>query len=113
MKEYMTDIELLDFISDIENKDLVKAPPGLSEAVLERIDKRSQIIEYKRFRNKVIAGVAAILILVPVGPGLLRLIPENKPDFIYNGFFKIQDTEFFDDFGQSHYISDFLNGRED
>ena len=52
---YLSDNELERLIADIEENDIVKAPPHFKQEIIERIDKRKQIIEYKRFRNRVIA----------------------------------------------------------
>ena len=54
---YLSDNELERLIADIEENDIVKAPPHFKQEIIERIDKRKQIIEYKRFRNRVIASV--------------------------------------------------------
>ena len=88
MNEYMTDEELLELISDIEECNLVKAPPEIEEKVFDKIDKKKQIIEYKRFRNRVILAVAAAVIIISIPFEMIVDVP---------------------DFTGSHYVSDLLH----
>lgn len=96
MNEYMTDDELSKLIADVEEHEIVKAPPGMADAVLDKVAKRSKIIEYKRFRNRVIASVAAALVIIATVPGWMKLIPETV--------FTL---------GNNYYISNYLNGSEE
>jgi len=112
--KYMTDEELLNFISDIEENDLVAAPPQMDIKVLERLDRKNQIIEYRRFRNRVVVSVAAILVITSLVPVWARMTPNNVsfrlPRLEYSHKYEIS---IFSDLGDSHYISDFFNRRED
>ena len=107
MNEYLTDEELLKLISDVEENDLVEAPPEIVEKVLEKIDKKKQIIEYKRFRNRVITSVAAIIILTTFSSNWFKIS--------YAEINKLETTnnKIFTYFDNSHYISDLLNGKEE
>lgn len=108
MNKYMTDEELLQYISDIEECDLVKAPPHIVDKVLDKVDKKTQLIEYRRFRNKVIASVAAILVIASFAPEGVKLFSEKM--YIH---FEMPNTYLFSNIGNSYYISDFLNEREE
>lgn len=115
MKEYLSDAELLQFVADIEKCDLVEAPPGIAEKVLDKIDKKDQIIEYKKFRNRVIAAVACILVLTVVVPELIKLRPEILSSELIKNEEKVDlaGTQIFGGLCDTHYISDFMNGREE
>lgn len=102
MSQYMTDEELLDLISDVEENNLVAAPPQLAEKVIEKINKKNNVLEYKRFRNRVIVSVAALL-----------AVTINGPKWIAGGQFDIGRLHLLGDFENSYYISEFLNARED
>lgn len=103
MSEYMTDEELLQFINDVEMHDIVDAPPGLTDAVIDKINKKDKLIEYKRFRNRVIAAVAAILIITISAPNSIAYISKGMEKLSYGDSFM----------RQSYYISDLLNRKED
>lgn len=124
MKEYMTDDELLNLINDIEEHDIVQAPPRLSKEIIYKIEKKNKIIEYKRFRNRVITSVAAILIVTISAPCSTNYISENIENLSHyenvlnykNTKDKLMDTtqnQMFINFEESHYISDLLNRKED
>lgn len=108
MNKYMTDDELLQLISEIEDCNLVEAPPNIVDEVLDKVDRRSQLIEYRRFRNKVIASVAAILVIASFAPEGVRLFSEKT----YTNF-EMLNTNLISNIGNSHYISDFFNEREE
>lgn len=108
MNKYMTDEELLQYISDIEECNLVEAPPHIVDKVLDKVDKRAQLIEYRRFRNKVIASVAAILVIASFAPEGVKLFSEKA--YIH---FEMPNTHLLSNIGNSYYISDFLNEREE
>lgn len=101
--DYMSDEDLLKFISEVE-EDLVAAPPEMKEKVFDRIDKKSQILEYKRFRNRVVAAVAAIVISVSFMPEIGDVITKNVPQTLT----VVQSNRSTSD---TYYISNFLNGR--
>lgn len=115
MKEYLSDEELLQFIADIEECDLVEAPPDIAEKVLDKIDKKDQIIEYRKFRNRVIAAVACILVLTVVVPEWIKLRPEISAPALMKNEEKVDlaGSKIFGGLCDTHYISDFMNGREE
>ena len=100
MNNYMTDEELLNFIADIEENELVNAPPQIEEKVFVSIDRHHQIVEYKKFRNRVIASVAAILIVISFVPERIKPMPEIV-------------THSWGDLLNSHFVSDLFYGREE
>lgn len=108
MNKYMTDEELLQYISDIEECDLVEAPPHIVDKVLDKVDRKPQLIEYRRFRNKVIASVAAILVIASFAPEEVKLFSEKT--YIH---FEMPNIRYLSNIGNSYYISDFLNEREE
>ncbi len=80
--EYFSDTELERLIREIEEQDLIPAPPDLRETILEAWEeentaleeqkagnKRKKIAEYKRFRTQVFATVAAAVLAVFLLPG--------------------------------------------
>lgn len=123
MNEYMTDEELNQFISNIEENDLVEAPPEMETKVFNKINKKSQIIEYKRFRNRVVAAVAAILIIPTVAPMWEGIIPKSIIRMTYDvdAYIELENNRQSEINGMrgmeitvnSHYISDLLNGSEE
>jgi len=90
--EYLTDAELDSFIRDIEQQELVVAPPELKNQILERIEQKEclqpveqetkvlkvkqersmqeKLIEYKRFRFRVWTTVAAAVLAILLLPKL-------------------------------------------
>ena len=124
MSEYMTDEELLQFINDVEQHDIVEAPPGLCEKVIGNINNKNRLIEYKKFRNRVIVSVAALLIITINAPYLTSFISENLLKISYNENilsdekeedFKTDSTQtqMFEELGQSYYISNLLHRKEE
>ena len=109
MSEYMTDEELMKFISDIEENDYVKAPPDIRKKVFEKIDTQNQILEYKRFRNRVIAAVAAIIIftaVVPSGSIFAGKSKEDSQQILHN-------TNIISEYTNGHFFSELLHGKEE
>ena len=123
MNEYMTDEELQKLISDIEENNLVKAPPEIETKVFNKIHRNKQIIEYRRFKNRVITAVAAILIITAFSPTLEGFIPEVFLQTTYNKdvYTKLENNtlneilgvKMLGDIANSRYISDLLNEREE
>lgn len=109
MNEYMTDEELLKLINDVESSDIVKAPPEMVDKVFNKIDKKNQLIEYKRFRNRVIASVAAIIVVTMFTFENPLFIKENM--HIYS--IETEDIQLSVNFRNSHYIRDFFNESEE
>lgn len=89
--EYLTEKELERIICDLEQNDLVQAPPDLMIDILEMLEqetleretlrKQEKIIAYKRYRFQVLATVAAAVLAVLLLPKLSDLQPQKK-DFI-------------------------------
>ena len=110
MNEYMSDEELLKFIEDVENNDLVEAPLGIADNVFKRLDKKSKIAEYRQFRNRVIASVAAVIILATLLPEYSVRISAMQQHSVFEEH--RSNDEMFRAFRDSHYISDFLRKEE-
>ena len=116
MNEYMSDEELLKIIADIENCDLVEAPPSIAEKVIETIDKKDKILEYKRFRNRVIAAVACILLVTISLPELGRIKQELTAAVpIAQRMKRVDWTEskIFGGLCDTNYLSEFMSEREE
>lgn len=104
MNDYMTDEELFKFISDIEECDLVNAPPEIEQKVFDKIDKKAQILEYKRFRNRVIIAVAAAVAIVSIP--YEKIIDLSGYEYVRLSEY---DEGIIDSLANRHYISDLLN----
>lgn len=103
MNKYMTDEELFKFISDIEECDLVNAPPEIEQKVFDTIDKKKQIIEYKRFRNRVIIAVAAAVAIVSIP--YEKIIESAGYEYVSLSEY---DEGIISSLAGGHYISDLL-----
>ena len=78
--EYLTDTELESLILEVEQNELVSAPPNLQDQILEVLDQeakaleeqkvRDKIIEFKRYRFRVMTTVAAAVLAVFLLPRL-------------------------------------------
>lgn len=120
MREYMTDEELLKLINEVEKNDIVEVPPGLTEIVIDKINRKNKLIEYKRFRNRVIASVAAILIVTinaPYASESIKKLSYNDNALNYknieNELNYAAQKSLFGDLGESYRISNLLNRKED
>ncbi len=115
MNEYMNDEELMQFILDVEKNNLVDAPPEMTEKIFEKIDKRSQILEYRKFRNKVIAAVAAILIFTLVTPAWLMSGNEASSPFWQQSHevAELAEAKMFSGLKDMHYINKLMNRKEE
>lgn len=81
--EYLTDEELESLIQEIEQNEIVSPPPDLQDQILEVLaqevealderNARDKIIEYKRFRFRVMTTVAAAVLAVFLLPRLENL----------------------------------------
>ncbi len=81
--EYLSDEELESLMQEIEQNELVSAPPDLQDQILEVLAQeakapaersaRDKIIEYKRFRFQVMTTVAAAVLAVFLLPRLESL----------------------------------------
>ena len=107
-KNYLSDEELEFLMCEIESKDLVFAPPDIQEQVLNVLDETPHVItersntdkirEFKRYRFRVIATVAAAVVAVFVLPRVENLqqhtMPEKpsaKQDFLKKGRYKTKE----------------------
>lgn len=115
MNEYLSDEELLQYIAGIEKCDLVDAPHGITEKVLDKIYKKDQIVEYRKFRNKVIAAVACILVLTVIVPEWIKFRSGISASELIKNEEKVDlaGSQIFGGLCDTHYISDFMNGREE
>lgn len=85
--EYLSDEELNKLIFETE-ADLVQAPPGLLEGILDKVDadsekakplmktKEQKIVEYRRFRKQVIVSMTASIAASLLLPIALSYVPE-------------------------------------
>ncbi len=81
--EYLTVAELESLIQEIEQNELVPVPPDLQDQILEVLDQeakaleerkaRDKVIEYKRYRFRVLTTVAAAVLAVFLLPKLESL----------------------------------------
>lgn len=81
--EYLTDAELDSLIQEIEQNEVVPSPPDLQEQILEALaqetkvleerNARDKVIEYKRYRFRVMTTVAAAVLVVFLLPKLESL----------------------------------------
>ena len=107
-RNYLSDEELEYLMCEIESKDLVFAPPGIQEQVLSALDETShltkersnadKIREFKRYRFRVLATVAAAVVAVFVLPRVESLqqntMPEKpsaKQEFFKKGRYKTKE----------------------
>lgn len=92
---YLTDEELELMIADVEQNDLVMAPPDLLEGILERINETephtetddgklvksvSNIREFRRYCFRVCASVAATIAFIFVLPAMSDNWATNLPE---------------------------------
>lgn len=114
-QKYLSDEELTALIMDVEQNDLVAAPPSLRGQIVDTIDtlekKKSQIVEFKRFKAKIIASVAVVILFVLVGPEVKNRIPESAQISIPKINFERTDRRERFNLGDSHFISNMLIGR--
>ena len=107
-KNYLSDEELECLMCEIESKDLVSAPPDIQEQVLNALDETPHVItersnsdkirEFKRYRFRVLATVAAAVVAVFVLPRVENLqqhtMPEKpsvKQEFLKRGRYKTKE----------------------
>ena len=85
-REYLSDEELEQLILEIEQEELVPAPPDLMESILARAEKgskESKVREFRAYCLRVVMSVAAALLMVFTLPGLMDTqlsdrIPEQE-----------------------------------
>ena len=73
-KEYLSDEELNCLIAEVEQSDLIPAPPDLAERILDAAGK-NKVREFRRYCIRVWTSVAAAIVLTFLLPRLLSLIP--------------------------------------
>lgn len=78
--EYLSDEELNALINEIEQGDLVMAPPGIREKVLE--EARSKNTDFIRYCFQVVASAAAAIILLFLLPAVSKdMMPKVTGDY--------------------------------
>ena len=81
--EYLTDTELESMILELEQKDMVPAPPDLQEQILEVLENQSRqerIRAFHQFRFQVLTTVAAAVLVVLLLPKFEEM-KQEKIDF--------------------------------
>ncbi len=83
-RNYLSDEELELLIADVEQKELVLAPPDMLEEILKRVDlvtkPKSNIREFRMYCLKVCASVAAAVILVFALPSMSENLTLQEPE---------------------------------
>lgn len=107
-RNYLSDEELECLMYEIESKDLVFAPPDIQEQVLNVLDETPHMItersnadkirEFKRYRFRVLATVAAAVVVVFLLPRVENLQqnampekPSEKQEFLKKGRYKTKE----------------------
>lgn len=128
--EYLSDEELNNLISDVEQNDMVTAPPDILGSILEQIDVipecveevekithitdrkeeavSDKIIEYKKYRFRVIAAISGVVAAVMIVPEITNIIPKSQ---FADKKIVLEDQGWSEAISSSHYISDFINNR--
>ena len=63
-EEYLSDLELEQLIRDVEQNELVGAPPDLAEQILHRVKMPDKKREFRRYCIRVMTSVAAAIAVV-------------------------------------------------
>ncbi len=63
-EEYLSDLELEQLIRDVEQNELVGAPPDLAEQILHRVRMPNKKREFRRYCIRVMTSVAAAIAVV-------------------------------------------------
>ena len=92
--KYLTDTDLESMILELEQNDMVPAPPDLKDRIMEVLEKETttlkeqkeqssqeKIIEYKRYRFRVLTAVAVSVLVVLWLPKFENL-QQEKTDFL-------------------------------
>lgn len=77
--EYLSDEELNQLICEIEKNELVMAPPDFAESVLESIKPKNNKKEFTTYCFRVLASVAAAIVLLFLMPEITYDTPQNIP----------------------------------
>lgn len=79
--EYLSDEELERLIQEVEEKDLIPAPPELSDGVMGRLEaEQGRKQEFRGYCFRVVTSMAAAVALVFLLPELMRGLPVRMPD---------------------------------
>lgn len=90
-KDYLSEEELMQLILDVEEHELVSAPPGLLENILKEVEEQveskpipitSRVDKTKEFRRyciRVITSVAAAIAIVFLTPNVENMKVTNAP----------------------------------
>lgn len=98
--EYLTDTDLESIILELEQGELVPAPPDMLIEILETLEqetseqetqkRKEKIIAYKRYRFQVLATVAAAVLAVFILPKFTNP-QQQKKDFVEHKYeFEVQ-----------------------
>lgn len=127
--DYLSDEELSKLISDVEQNDMVMAPPDMLGSILAQIDvkmsegeksnitvladrkaSKDAIVDFNHYRARVIASVAAVVAAVMIVPEIAGAIPQDI-SVVEDGRGRssVVGQEWSETIGNSHIISDFIN----
>ena len=89
--EYLTEKDLESLVLELEQGELVSAPPDMLDDILDRLEqetperqmrkRQEKIVAYKRYRFQVLTTVAAAVLAVVFLPKLADL-QQQKKDFV-------------------------------
>lgn len=90
-ENYLTDEQLMQLIQDVEENELVSAPPGLLDTILQEVEKaekaqikpitsrENRVKEFRRYCIRVITSVAAAVSIIFFTPNLESLEKVDVP----------------------------------
>lgn len=90
-ENYLTDEQLMQLIQDVEENELVSAPPGLLDTILQEVEKaekaqikpitsrENRVKEFRRYCIRVITSVAAAVAIIFFTPNLESLEKVDVP----------------------------------
>lgn len=90
-ENYLTDEQLMQLILDVEENELVSAPPGLLDTILQEVEKaekaqikpitsrENRVKEFRRYCIRVITSVAAAVAIIFFTPNLESLEKVDVP----------------------------------
>ncbi len=118
--EYLTPDELKQLIAEVENTDMMAAPPDMMENVFEKLaeERRDKKKEYRSFCFRVWSSVAAALLivfLIPKPGGQRSEIPQD-PGYAMAQWEKSLEKNFFEKlseensiFGRKNNLNEFMS----
>lgn len=77
--EYLSDEELNFLISQIEDKELIAAPPDFAKSVIKRVEPKSKKKEFTTYCFRVLASVAAAIVLLFIMPEITYTQTKQVP----------------------------------